>query len=86
MLKKIAAWTAGLTGIILVIAFGVMGVKIVDGDYDIEMLAYICLFAWIGLMASIIVLRWHSWKCPHCGKPRWVNGPYCTYCGKKIAE
>ena len=84
MLKKIAAWTCALSGVVLVIAFGVMGVKIFDGDYDIELLAYICLFAWIGLMASIVVLRWKSWKCPHCGGIRWTNGRFCAHCGKEL--
>ena len=87
MLKKIAIWSAVISGFAFVIVWAVLGLNIMDGNYDsVSPLAYIGLGCLIVLLISIIALRWHSWKCPHCGKPHWTNGPYCSYCGKKSAE
>ena len=83
-MKKIAIGAAVISLIVFVIAWGVMGLEIFDGDYDIEMLVYIGATAWIVLLVSLVVLRWDHWKCPHCGKVRWTNGRYCAHCGKEI--
>lgn len=83
-MKKAALWVTVIALIAFVITWGVMGLKIFDGDYDIEMLVYIGVAAWALLLAGIVVLRWGSWKCPHCGKLRWTKGHFCSYCGKEI--
>lgn len=87
MLKKTAIWTAFISGLAFVIVWGVLGLNIMNNDYkDVTPLAYVGLGCLIVLVVSLIVLRWNSWKCPHCGKVRWTNGLYCSYCGKKSAE
>ena len=83
-MKKIAIWAAVISFIVFVIAWGVMGLEILDGNFNFELLVYIGATAWIVLLVSLVVLRWSSWKCPHCGKVRWTNGRYCPHCGKEI--
>ncbi len=83
-MKKAAIWGAAVSAVVLITAWGVMGLKIFDGEYDILSLVYTGLAAWVVLLGCLIVLRWRSIKCPHCGKVRWTNGRYCSYCGKEI--
>ena len=83
-MKKVAVWVAAISLLVLIITWGVLGLEIYNGNYDIELLVYIGVAAWIVLLVSLVALRWGSWKCPHCGKIRWTNGRYCSYCGKEI--
>ncbi len=83
-MKKAAIWGAAVSAVVLITAWGVMGLKIFDGEYDILPLVYTGLAAWVVLLGCLIVLRWRSFKCPHCGKVWWKNGRYCSYCGKEI--
>lgn len=66
-----------------VIAWGVAGVKILDGEYDITLECWIALIA-SGVMVAINLGRKLNSKCPHCGKIRLSGGDYCAYCGKRI--
>lgn len=85
MLKKVAIWAAVISGFAFVIIWGVLGLNIMNNDYEaVTPLTYSGMACVIVLLASLIVLRWSSWTCPHCGKPRWTNGRYCSYCGKEI--
>ena len=84
-MKKIALWAAVISGLAFVIVWGVLGVNIMNNDYEaVTPLTYAGMGCLIVLLVSLITLRWHSWKCPHCGKTRWTNGRYCSYCGKEI--
>ena len=83
-MKKAAGWIAAITLLLFVVVWGVLGLKIMNGEYDIALLTWIGAACLIGFLVSILVLRWNSWKCPHCGKLRWSNGCYCSYCGRKI--
>lgn len=84
-MKKFAPWATVISFSVFVIAWGVLGLEIFSGNYeDMDLPLYIGVASWIGLMISIIALRWNSWKCPHCGKVRWVNGRYCAHCGREI--
>ena len=84
-MKKAAIWAAVISGLAFVIVWAVLGVNIVNNDYEaVTSLTYAGMGCLIILLVSLVVLRWHSWKCPHCGKVRWTNGRYCSYCGKEI--
>ena len=83
-MKKFAIWGAVIAAVILVIDWGMMGLKIFGGEYEILPLVYIGLGSWVVLLGCIIAIRWRGFKCPHCGKVRWINGRYCSYCGKEI--
>ena len=82
-MKKIRTWVLVITFIIFLIDWGVMGLKLYDGDYNITIEAYIGLVCWVVVLVCI-VSKIFTDKCPHCGKLRLSNGKYCSYCGKEI--
>ena len=82
-MKKIMYWLYAISIIAFIIDWGVVGLKLLNGDYDIVVGAYIGL----GCIIVIIVCGLYkifSGKCPYCGKLRTSNGEYCSYCGKKV--
>ena len=84
-MKKMMTYLFLVTTLIFVIDWGVLGIKIFDGNYDFTVEPYIGLVCFI-IMIVCCLYRYYSRKCPYCGKPRQTNGEYCTYCGKKINE
>lgn len=77
------SWIFVISIIIFILDWGVVGLKLLNGDYDITVGAY------IGLVCVLIILvcavyKIFSDKCPYCGKVRMSNGEYCSYCSKKI--
>jgi len=80
--KRAVAWIMAAALWIFLVDWGVMGVKIFTGDYDI------LPQAWIGLVCFVILLlcvlyRLLNRKCPHCGRIRLDSGSYCSHCGKE---
>lgn len=82
--KKALLRTAVLSLLVFFISWGVVGLKILDGDYDFIAEAYIALAGMILGMASLLGWKLIGSKCPHCGKIRLYGGKYCSYCGNKI--
>lgn len=82
-MKKIATWLAVILIIVFVIAWGVMGLKILDNDYLITTEAYIGLISLVAFLTCVLYIRF-STRCPHCGKLKQTFGKYCPYCGKEI--
>lgn len=82
-LRKIANWILVITFLIFLIDWGVMGLKLIENNYNITVEAYIGLACIIIILVSVFV-RCFTDKCPHCGKIRATKGNYCSYCGKKI--
>ena len=82
-MKKFAIWGAAIALIVFIIDWGVIGLKLLEGDYDITLGAYLGAACLAILFAYIIYIRF-SKKCPHCGKWLQTNGKYCPYCGKEI--
>ena len=68
-----------------VVAWGMMGVKILNHDYNITVEAYILLAAIIFLLV-LAFCRIFSNRCPHCSRLRISAGKYCPYCGKAFPE
>lgn len=84
-MKKVLPWGFVAAVIVLIADFGIMGLKIMDGDYDIEALAYVALVGtWV--VGGCAVYRVFARRCPCCGKRRTTNGDYCPYCGEKISQ
>ena len=84
-MKKAAIWVAVISALAFVIVWAVLGVNIMNNDYEaVTPLTYAGMGCLIVLLVSLVVLRWHSWKCPHCGKIRWTNGRFCAHCGKEF--
>lgn len=82
-MKKYIKWIMVLSIIIFVIDWGVMGLKILENNYDITIEAYVGLVSFLTFNACVIYRGFND-KCPHCGKLRWSKGKYCSYCGKEI--
>lgn len=82
-MKKIATWLAVLSGILFVIVWGIIGVKILDNDYLFMTEAYIACGCLVVFFACLIYLRC-TYRCPHCGKSRVWFGRYCPHCGKEL--
>lgn len=68
---------------VFAVDWGVMGIKLSMGDYDVAIEAYLGL-ACMAIMFVGILVRAFSDTCPHCGKLRLTRGKYCSCCGKEI--
>ena len=66
-MKKARPWILAVAFLIAVIAWGVMGLKLYDGDYKITTEAYIMGACWIAILICAISKLFTD-KCPHCGK------------------
>jgi len=84
-MKKFITGLYILAIVTFLIDWGVMGLKIFDGNYDITVEAYIGLACFVTIIAYPFY-RLLTNKCPYCGKVRMTNGKYCSYCGKEIQE
>lgn len=82
-MKKIAIGLAIITFIIFVIDWGIVGVKIFNGNYDIIVGVYMGLISIAICFISIIYVRFTN-RCQNCGKVIQSYGKYCPYCGKEI--
>lgn len=69
--------------ITFVIDWGLMGIKLLDNNYEIMIETYVGLACWI-IMIVCALYKTFTNRCPYCGKLRLTNGDYCSYCGKRI--
>lgn len=83
-MKKIIPWMITVSLAVFVIDWGVMGIKILDGNYNITLETYIGLFTLIVFLAFVLIRKFSSGKCPYCGKIRLDKGRYCSHCGKEV--
>ena len=82
-MKQIRLWISIVASIILLVDWGIMGVKLLDGNYNITVEAYIGLVGLVVLLACAISKVFTD-KCPHCGKVHSSTGKYCPHCGKEL--
>lgn len=82
-MKKIAKLLAVISFIVFVVAWGIMGLKILDSNYLITTEAYIGLISLVTFFFCILYVKFTN-RCPHCGKTKQSFGKYCPYCGKEI--
>ena len=82
-MRKTMMWLFAISLIICVIDWGVVGLRILNGNYDITVGAYIALACTITMMICALYRRFNM-KCPHCGRLRTTGGAYCPFCGSKI--
>lgn len=85
-MKKIFFWTSIGSIIIFLIVWGIIGLKLLNGNYEITIEAYISFVLFIIFFISLIGYKLSSSRCPYCGKIRLTDGDYCSYCGKKISD
>lgn len=82
-MKKIAIWTAVISIIIFIITWGVIGVKILNNEFEFMTEAYIAYGSLAIFFASLIYVRC-TYRCQHCGKQKMFFWKYCPYCGNEI--
>ena len=82
-MKKIATWLMVISMLVFIIAWGVVGLKIFDNDYNFMTEAYIAYSSLTVFFVCLVYVK-GPYRCPHCGKLRLTNGKYCSYCGKEI--
>ena len=82
-MKKMAKWLAVISMIVFVIAWGIMGLKLLDNNYLITVEAYIGLVSLVIFGVCALYVKFTD-RCSHCGKTKQSFGKYCPYCGKEI--
>ena len=82
-MKKVAVWLAVISILVFVVSWGIIGLKILDNDYEFLTEVYIAYGSLAVLFCCIICVRIMN-RCPHCRKIKQPFGKYCPYCGKEI--
>ena len=86
-MKKVCLWLAIISAIVLFIALGVAGVKLLDGIYDINVEVIITGVSFVIYLSSVVCYKWNGDRCPHCGR---INdtllgkSKFCPHCGKEL--
>lgn len=84
-MKRIAKWVLWITIGISIIVQGIIGIKLLDGNYDFITEAYIGA-ACFAILFLCILIQAFGRKCPHCGKAMHEKGDFCPHYGKRIDE
>lgn len=84
-MKKILfrLWLLALA--VFVVDWLIVGLKLLNGDYDITLGAYVALVCVI-VMTLYPLSRALFSKCPYCGKPLASSGRYCPHCGRELSK
>jgi len=82
-MKRAFRWVFAAAVLVFVIDWGVAGVKIFSGDYDIVVEAYVALGC-LAVFTGFVVVRLFSERCPHCGRLHLTKGEFFSFCGKRI--
>ena len=86
-MKKGCVWLAIISAIVLFITLGVVGVKLLDGNYDTNVEVIITGVSFVIFLVSVVCYKFFVSCCPHCGK---VNdtllgkSKFCPHCGKVL--
>jgi rRNA maturation endonuclease Nob1 len=86
-MKKACIWVAVISAIVLFITLGVVGVKLLDGNYNTNVEVIITGVSLAIFLVSIVCYKFTINRCPHCGK---VNdtmlgkSKFCPRCGKEL--
>lgn len=82
-MKRIVKWLTVISIVVFIVAWGIMGIKILNNDYLITTQAYVGLISIVVFFACVMYGKFAN-RCPHCGKPKQFVGRYCPYCGKEL--
>ena len=86
-MKKLCLWLAVISAIVLFITLGVVGVKLLDGNYDTTAEVIITGISFVIFLGSVVCYKFIGSHCPYCGK---VNdtllgkSKFCPHCGKEL--
>lgn len=82
-MKKDAKWLVVISIVVFVIAWSIMGLKILDNNDLITAEAYTGLIALVVYFVCVVCVKLTN-RYPHCSKTKQSFGKYCPYCGKEI--
>ena len=86
-MKKVCLWLAIISAIVLFITLGVVGGKLLDGNYDTTAEVIITGISFVIFLGSVVCYKFIGSRCPYCGK---VNdtllgkSKFCPHCGKEL--
>ena len=86
-MKKVCVWLAIISAIVLLVTWGVVGVKLLDNNYDFMTEVYITGAFVLILLGSIVCYKFIGIRCPHCGKINdslFGKAKFCPHCGKEL--
>ena len=86
-MKKVCVWLAIISAIVLLITFCIVGVKLLDGNYDTIVEVYVVMVSGVILLGSIVGYKLNGIRCPHCGKINdslFGKAKFCPHCGKEL--
>ena len=67
-MKKVCIWIAIISAIVIFITLGVVGVKLLDGNYDTNAEVIITGVSFVIFLVSIVCYNLNGIRCPHCGR------------------
>ncbi len=83
-MKKLMTWLFAVSIFVFIIDWSMVGIKLLDGDYDILAEAYVALACCLE-MVVFIIYKIITNRCPHCGRIiHQVQARFCPHCGKEI--
>ena len=82
IMKKFATWMAVISIVVFIVAWGIVGLKILDNSYDFITEAYVALISMAAYFICILYVKIK--RCPYCGRMQQTFCKYCPYCGKEI--
>lgn len=82
-MKKVLSRILVIAFVVFVFDWGIMGIKLLDANYDILVEAYIGLVCFVVIVICAI-LRVFLLRCLYCKRIIPFSGKYCTYCGREI--
>jgi uncharacterized membrane protein len=86
-MKKVCLWLAIISAIVLFITLGVVGVKLLDENYDTTAEIIITGISFVIFLGSVVCYKLNGIRCPNCGK---INDSlsgkpkFCPHCGKEL--
>ena len=86
-MKKACVWLAIVSAIVLLITWGIVGVKLLDNNYDFLTEVYITGASFVICLSSIVGYKFIGCRCPHCGKINdslFGKGKFCPHCGQEL--
>ena len=86
-MKKVCLWLAIISAIILFITLGIVGVKLLDGNYDTNAEVIITGVSLVIFLVSVVCYKLNGIRCPHCGKLNdslFGKSKFCPHCGKEL--
>ena len=65
------------------IDWGIVGLSLLRGDYEVKIGIYVGLVCLILIFAGVFYKLFHT-RCPYCGKFLLFDESYCSSCKKEI--